>query len=460
MGTIIGNIAYGASPSQEDFRVFETQSALNTYLSSARAKAGQTVKLKDTATGKYKAYIIQGTAGNFTTVQMGGSYVVASSLPEVSNADEDTDYYIGTSATGYVHYRLIGGDFRAVGGDTSGIEDTISDINTALAGKGVALSLEGTTLMLLDSNQTQLGEAIPLPPTGLSSLYMQTVTEQVDGESKVFLEILESSTSSEPLARCELPAMGESASALDYNVRLYNRTGGSTTFATSSSGTTKITVSFHETDIDGVQTAQSGNISVYYKNPEEADSAYRLFRQLIIPQDTNTDIDVSSLTNVAGTTTNIKVVAYGSNASYSRELVYNITAVEVGLSSNSPAFPSNSMSTTVFTAGSTATLLYTPVGNRLHKTMHFIMDGNEILTTPEQYDLGTASNVRKSITIDPEALNLSYGAHYFRYYFTTSEGATSPVLYNVFLYDDGREFAPIVAIDKSTTTVAPSEVVK
>ena len=139
MGSIIGNIAYGASPSQEDFRVFETQSALNTYLSSARAKAGQTVKLKDTATGKYKAYIIQGTAGNFTTVQMGGSYVVASSLPEVSNADEDTDYYIGTSATGYVHYRLIGGDFRAVGGDTSGIEDAISDINTALAGKGVAL---------------------------------------------------------------------------------------------------------------------------------------------------------------------------------------------------------------------------------------------------------------------------------------------------------------------------------
>ena len=57
MGTFIGNIAPGASPSQEDFRVFETQSALNTYLSSARAKAGQTVKLKDTATGKYKAYI-------------------------------------------------------------------------------------------------------------------------------------------------------------------------------------------------------------------------------------------------------------------------------------------------------------------------------------------------------------------------------------------------------------------
>lgn len=505
MGTIIGNIAPGASPSQEDFRVFETQSALNTYLSSARAKAGQTVKLKDTATGKYKAYVIQGASGSFTTTAMSGSYVFADSLPSVSNADADTDYYIGEAASGddsviastlpavtdgdttkeyyigtagtgylhyrfvdgafilvggYTHYRFVNGSFVAVGGDTSGIESAIDEINVALAGKGVALVLDGTTLTLVDSNRTQLGDAITLPPTGISSLYMQTVNAQVEGETKTFLEILESSTSSTPLARCELPTMGDGASSLDYNVRLYNRTGGSTTFATSSSGTTKITVSFHETDIDGVQTAQSGNISVYYKNPEEADSAYRLFRQLIIPQDTNTDIDVSSLTNVAGTTTNIKVVAYGSNASYSRELVYNITAVEVGLSSNSPAFPSNSMSTTVFTAGSTATLLYTPVGNRLHKTMHFIMDGNEILTTPEQYDLGTASNVRKSITIDPEALNLSYGAHYFRYYFTTSEGATSPVLYNVFLYDDGREFAPIVAIDKSTTTVALGEVIK
>ena len=118
MGTIIGNIAHGASPSQEDFRVFETQADLNTYLGSARAKAGQTVKVKDSTTNKYKAYIIQGTAGNFTTVQMGGSYVVASVLPEVANADEDTDYYIGSDANGYIHYKLIHGTFVAVGGDS------------------------------------------------------------------------------------------------------------------------------------------------------------------------------------------------------------------------------------------------------------------------------------------------------------------------------------------------------
>ena len=118
MGTIIGNIAYGASPSQEDFRVFETQAALNTYLSSARAKAGQTIKLKDSATGKYKAYVIQGTAGNFTTTHMGGSFVVDTELPTVANADADTDYYIGTDADGYIHYRLINGSFVAVGGDS------------------------------------------------------------------------------------------------------------------------------------------------------------------------------------------------------------------------------------------------------------------------------------------------------------------------------------------------------
>ena len=505
MGTIIGNIAYGASPSQEDFRLFETQSALNTYLSSAMAKAGQTIKLKDSVSGKYKAYVIQGAPGSFTTTAMSGSYVFADALPAAADADADTDYYIGEAvsgddsviaaslpsvsdgdatkhyyigtpgtgylhyrfvngafvlAGGYKHYRFINGSYVAVGGDTSSIEADIEEINNSLAGKGVALVLDGTTLILVDSNQTQLGDAITLPETGISSLYMQTVPELVDGETKTFLEILESQSSSTPLARCELPTMGESSSSLDYNVRLYNRTGGSTTFTTSASGTTKITVSFHETDIDGVQTAQSGNVSVYYKNSENDDTTYRLFRELVIPQDTNTDIDVSSLTNVAGSTTNIKVVAYGSSASYSRELINNITAVEVGLYSRSATFPSNSMSTAVFNVGSTATLVYEPVGNRLHKTMHLVMDGTEILTTPEQYDIGTASNVRKSIVIDPEELNLSYGAHYFYYYFTTSEGATSPVLYNVFLYNDGTEYIPIVAIDKSTSTVTLGEVIK
>lgn len=116
MSTIIGNIAYGASPSQEDFRVFESQAALTAYLSSARAKAGQTVKVKDANSNKYKALIIQGTAGHFTTQQMGGSYVVDSQLPEVENADADTDYYIGSSATGFAHYKLIGDEFIAMDG--------------------------------------------------------------------------------------------------------------------------------------------------------------------------------------------------------------------------------------------------------------------------------------------------------------------------------------------------------
>ena len=92
---IIGKIAYAASPSQEDNRVFDTQSALNTYLSSPNAKAGQGVKLLDSTSGRYKAYIIQGTAGNFTTTAMSGSFVYASALPSVANADADTDYYIG-----------------------------------------------------------------------------------------------------------------------------------------------------------------------------------------------------------------------------------------------------------------------------------------------------------------------------------------------------------------------------
>lgn len=499
-------------PTSEDNRIFATRSAAEDYLETALAKAGQNVMIYDSSTDKYKKFIIQ-EGSNGLELAAGGSSaivssvlpavadgdpdmdyyigeaisgansVIAASLPSVSEGDADKDYYIGTAGTGYLHYRFvdnafvlvdgythyrfINGAYIAVGGDNSGMKSDIEDINTAieainsaLAGKGVALVLDGNTLTLVDSNQIQLGEAITLPQSGITSLFMQTVNEQVEGETKTFLEILESEQASVPLARCELPAMGDSASSLDYNTRLYNKTGHSTTFTTSATGITKVTISFHETDIDGVQTAQSGNITVYYKNHDAPDTAYRIFRELIIPQDTDTDIDVSALTNIAGTTTDVKIYAYGSSTEYSRNLVFTISAVEVGLYSRSATFPTDTMSTSLFTANSTATLLYEPVGNKLHKTMHFIMDGDEMLTDPVDYDIGTASNVRKSIVIDPVAWELSYGAHYFHYYFTTSEGATSPVLYNVFLYNDGTEYTPILAIDKSVSEVALGEVIK
>ena len=51
---------------------------------------------------------------SFTAVK----YVVAENLPSVSNANADTDYYIGTLANGYTHYRLIDNRFIPLGNDS------------------------------------------------------------------------------------------------------------------------------------------------------------------------------------------------------------------------------------------------------------------------------------------------------------------------------------------------------
>ena len=44
------------SPSRLEERIFNSNTELNNYLTSAKAKAGQDVTLLDSTTGKYKTY--------------------------------------------------------------------------------------------------------------------------------------------------------------------------------------------------------------------------------------------------------------------------------------------------------------------------------------------------------------------------------------------------------------------
>lgn len=59
---------------------------------------------------------------SFTAVK----YIVAATLPSVDNANADTDYYIGTAASGYVHYRLINGVFVPLGTNSYSKTDSYS----------------------------------------------------------------------------------------------------------------------------------------------------------------------------------------------------------------------------------------------------------------------------------------------------------------------------------------------
>ena len=171
---IIGKIAYAASPSQEDNRVFDTQSALNTYLSSPNAKAGQGVKLLDSTSGRYKAYIIQGTTGNFTTTPMGAGDYVGNQLPSVADGDTDLIYFIYNSENDiYQQYRFNGTKYVIVGGDSY----SKSDMNNMLKDYGVSMKLNGNEISLLNEDGEVLGDTITIPTQGITDLKAEIATE-------------------------------------------------------------------------------------------------------------------------------------------------------------------------------------------------------------------------------------------------------------------------------------------
>ena len=444
---IIGKIAYAVSPSREDNRVFDTQTELNTYLLSPNAKAGQGIKLLDTTSNKYKAYIVQGTAGSYTYSPMGAGDYIGTQLPDVNVGDRDLIYYIYNATDDiYQQYRFNGTKYILVGGDSY----SKSDMSDMLKGYGVSMELNGNEISLLNKDGEALGDAITIPTQGITNLKAEIATATEDGESVAYLELYDNQEGSgEPITRVKLPQMGGGASSDSYSVRLYNRTGKSTTFTTSENGTTNITIAFRENDPDGVQTSQSGNISVYYKSSTEADSAYRLLRTMTIPQDTNIDIDVTKLLS-AGTTTNVKISAYGTDPTLIKTLTFNIKCVEISISSASSDFPNNDLSHSVFTGN--ANLNFIPVGSGIQKIMHIEIDGADIT---EPYSIGTAHRVTLGYTLPITTLN--YGVHYLKYYFTTDEGAVSNVLNNVIFYNDNTSLNTMIGIDKSVATVTYGE---
>ena len=441
---IIGKIAYAASPSQEDNRIFETQASANDYLLTPNAKAGQGVKIKDTATNKYKAYIIQGTIGSFEYKPMGAGDYIGNALPSVANGDVDTNYFIYDSEEGiYKHYRFNGTSYVLVSGNSYSKED----MNEMLKEYGVSIELNGNEISLLNEDGEPLGDSITIPTQGITNIKAQVVNEIEDGETVAYLEIYDNQEATgDPITRCKLPA-GTGTATDGYSVRLYNRTGKSTTFTASANGTTNITVSFHENDPDGIQTSQSGNISVYYKDSEESDSAYRALRTMTIPQDTNTNIDVTRLLT-AGHTTNVRVTAYGTDNANIKTLTFNIKCVEISISSASADFPNDDLSHSVFTGNTN--LNFIPVGSGISKTMHIEIDGSDIADTP--YSIGTAH--RTTLGHSLPITSLSYGVHYLKYYFVTDDGAISNVMNNIIFYNNNESINTMIGIDKSVTSIA------
>lgn len=198
----------------EERRTFASQSALETYLTSAYAKAGQIVKVYDSEEEEYQVYILQNTDGGLTTKKI--------------NSDEEA-------------------------------------LNTMV---GADLSFDEATreLSLLNLLGEEIGNKVTIT-AGIDGLNME-IEDDPDDETKKYLVLLDSGMNE--LARTQLPMMGGGTTSTQMRLRNgldsttftipYNETDGCSCI---------LKYTFTSVDSDGYETG-NGTATYYVGGAEKA----------------------------------------------------------------------------------------------------------------------------------------------------------------------------------------------
>lgn len=176
---------------------------------------------------------------------------------------------------------------------------------------------------------------------------------------------------------------------------------------------------------DGMSTG-NGTVKIVDKILGETKLAYE------VPQG-DIDIDITNFLVLGNNEFEITVSDVYNN---SRPINFTINTVSIGISSYFDG-------TAAYTGN--ITYNYTPVG-AIEKTVHFILDGNEIGT-----QIVTASNREQSFTINAQP----HGNHTFKVYFTGKidgiDVESNPLNYDLICYESGNR-TPIISIPFYETT--------
>ena len=339
------------------------------------------------------------------------------------------------------------------------IDGAISRLNTAIGGKADGLSLDPETgiLQLTSGGKAIEGASVTID---LKKYY---TAEEVD---KILAEMEENFANNEMLQNIYATAVGnlewdENSRALtmynlngeqvgdtitieggggggggtDYSVRIVNGMPSST-FTAATSAKTVLTATFYEyygTDSTGV----AGTLDVSYKL--STDETWISYGQQTVNQGVPFTVDVTNLLT-KGKTTSIKFSVTGGESELTRSLTYNITQVEASISAV------NFDTSAVYTGN--IDFQYRCVGRNLAKTVYFEIDGEAYA----EVDVGTSHNETKTQTLQMVG-NYEYGAHDFRVYFITADGATSNILKFTILYNDGSDTVPMIGLVPSVEEV-------
>ena len=192
---------------------------------------------------------------------------------------------------------------------------------------------------------------------------------------------------------------------------------------------TKLTLTWSSTE-DGMPTG-NGSLQVYVNNS--------LKRTANIAQG-QLEIDVTDSLMVGSNSVRVRISdIYGK----SRNIIFTIRAVELSITSN---FDTSG----TFTAGTRFDYTYTPNG-ALDKTVHFIVDGNEIGTA-----VVSTSGRQQTYTLP----SMAHSSHTLLVYFVAEvdgEEVTSNELYYDLTVVNAQSKVPIITSDFRKTTVAQYE---
>lgn len=436
---IIGKIAYAASPSQEDNRVFDTQSALNTYLSSSNAKAGQGVKLLDSTSGRYKAYIIQGTTGNFTTTPMGAGDYVGNQLPSVADGDTDLiyfiynseddiyqqyrfngtryvlvgsdnkkayvgsslpaigdtdiDYYIGNEEDGFIHYRYFAddiNDYIAVGGDSY----TKAEVDTLLEEQVIYYYYLSYGTAIVEENGEQIEK------NNVVRLWRYTNPDDVGDTTGEVGTVV---------TWFELQGGGGGGSSQATNMTFERITPANIVTTVGSVETNGIIIyasfSDYETGGEAVSATYSIKVGNNVVKTGTAIQCKDSSGNQLYDEDNNPIYNVFDVTEYCSTGT--QTVTISITDEYGNMIIRRWTVQIIDISITSMFDDTYSR-----VAGSTINFTYTPYG-ATSKTVHFVLDGVEIGTV-------TTNSSGTQSTYSIASTYTTYGAHFLDCYITAT----------------------------------------
>lgn len=364
---------------------------------------------------------------------------VSSTLPDVEDGNEFTDYYVVSDSGSYIHYRFINGAYRVIGGDSytkDEVDTLISETNdnvTTLESKVNAVSGD---VDLVEAQVDALGNLV------------SDVTESDDGISVYFADgtskditTKDTSITVEDVNKTD---SGISIVYTDGDTKEIEISGGSGTTTSGSASITRVTdastqcvygdsctIEYTLVALDASGDYVGDGTATWYVNSVKKTTSTAYNNQ-------TSSFDIGSYLSVGTNTVKVSVsVDTGGDEPTTVTKSWTVNAINM--------YAIWDYDDATVNESETVAIRWTPYGD-LEKTTHIIIDGdteNEITSTT------TRSGVQQYATIN----KLSHGSHMVELYLTATVNKTeiqSASIYHDMIFAESGNSTPIISVSLGT----------